>query len=159
MVKFCPVCGTYIRIDRDSCPRCQAGDRLISEVKRIEPSELTPNDVLTAFPSTSLRRYQKEILESVLQVFSSGRKCVILAAPTGFGKSYVNAAFASLTHSFYATPQLALIDQIVNDPRLRSRLVEIKGRQNYRCYHPPQLAVNVIRDNEPPLPLARPNPM
>ena len=81
----------------------------------------------------------------MVEAFKSGKKCVILTAPTGFGKSYVNTSFASVTRSFYATPQLALIDQMLRDPSLRSRFVEIKGRRNYPCYYEPQRSVHMGR--------------
>jgi len=81
----------------------------------------------------------------MVEAFSSGKKCVILTAPTGFGKSYVNTSFTSVTRSFYATPQLALIDQMLRDPSLRSRFVEIKGRRNYPCHYEPRRSVHVGR--------------
>ena len=112
--------------------------RLLTDFK-----ELTPDMVLEQFPSPTLRRYQKDIITRAAEAFRSGKKCVILAAPTGFGKSYVNAAFSSVAKSFYATPQLALIDQIVADPYLRGRFVEIRGQRNYRCYFQPNRPVNV----------------
>ncbi|MCJ7455491.1 DEAD/DEAH box helicase family protein, partial [Candidatus Bathyarchaeota archaeon] len=91
------------------------------QLKQLRPSELTVQDVLECFPSSSLRPYQKETVEHMVEAFKSGKKCVILTAPTGFGKSYVNASFTSVTRSFYATPQLALIDQMLRDPSLRGR--------------------------------------
>jgi ATP-dependent DNA helicase DinG len=109
------------------------------------PSDLDMDDVLDNFPSPSLREYQKEIVADVVEAFKTGKRCFILAAPTGFGKSYVNAAFCSVTKSFYATPQLVLIDQILRDPFLRSIFVEIKGRQNYWCYHQPDRSVDAGR--------------
>jgi Rad3-related DNA helicase len=115
------------------------------QLKQLRPSELTVQDVLECFPSSSLRPYQKETVEHMVEAFKSGKKCVILTAPTGFGKSYVNASFASVTRSFYATPQLALIDQMLRDPSLRSRFVEIKGRRNYPCYYEPQRSVHMGR--------------
>jgi Rad3-related DNA helicase len=115
------------------------------QLKQLRPSEFTVQDVLECFPSSSLRRYQKEIIEAAVQAFSSGKKCVILTAPTGFGKSHVNASFASVTRSFYATPQLALIDQMLRDPSLRSRFVEIKGHRNYPCHYEPQRSVHIGR--------------
>jgi Rad3-related DNA helicase len=90
-----------------------------------------------------MRQYQKALIHGTVQAFQSGKKCVIVTAPTGFGKSYVNAAFTSVTRSFYVTPQLALIDQLLADPNLRGRFVEIKGRQNYRCYYSPQRGVHL----------------
>jgi superfamily II DNA or RNA helicase len=91
----------------------------------MQPQELTTREVLGCFPSTSLRPYQKETVERIVEAFSSGEKCVILTAPTGFGKSYVNTSFTSATRSFYATPQLALIDQMLTDRSLKDRFVEI----------------------------------
>ena len=110
---------------------------------QVDPEALTADEVLQRFPSPSLRPYQKEIIVRIVEAFQTGKKCVILAAPTGFGKSYVNAAFTSVTHSFYATPQLALLDQIKNDPYLEGRFVEVSGRQNYQCYYQPNRRVNV----------------
>ncbi|MFH0849155.1 MAG: helicase C-terminal domain-containing protein, partial [archaeon] len=81
-------------------------------------------------------------MSRTVEAFRSGKKCVILAAPTGFGKSYVNAAFASVSRSFYSTPQLVLMNQIMRDPFLKNRFAEIKGRQNYRCYHNPRRGIH-----------------
>jgi len=145
LVKFCRRCGAYIPTGRKSCPKCRADIDLKAQLKQLRPSEITVQDVLECFPSSSLRPYQKETIEHMVEAFKSGKKCVILTAPTGFGKSYVNASFASVTRSFYATPQLALIDQMLRDPSLRSRFVEIKGRRNYPCYYEPQRSVHMGR--------------
>ena len=90
-----------------------------------------------------MRKYQKEIIDNAVEAYRSGKKCVIVIAPTGFGKSYVNAAFTSVAKSFYITPQLSLIDQLISDPNLKGRFVEIKGRQNYSCYYSPRRGVHV----------------
>jgi len=118
----------------------------------VNPKDLTSEDVLENFPSPMLRPYQKDIVARVVEGFRSGKKCIILAAPTGFGKSYVNAAFTSVTRSFYTTPQLALINQIMKDPYLQGRFVEIRGRRNYQCYLQPNRRVHVgkcITDDYP----------
>ena len=141
MVKFCPNCGNYLPRGKKNCPRCKVDTSRISPSKPLP--ELTVNDVLDNFPIRPLRAYQKEIVTEAVEAFQTGKKCIILAAPTGFGKSYVNAAFASVARSFYATPQLALIDQIMSDSHLQSRFVEIRGRQNYRCYHQSHRSVYV----------------
>ena len=78
-----------------------------------------------------------------MQAYQSGKKCVIVLAPTGAGKSYINTAFTSVTKSFYVTPQLALIDQLLADPNLKGRFVSIKGRQNYKCHYSPRRGVHV----------------
>ncbi len=140
MVRFCPKCGAYIPLAQVDCRQC-ASSKAGSKQKQIRPEDLTARDVIECFPSSSLRPYQEEILVNSVEAFKSGKKCIMLAAPTGFGKSYVNAALTSVTRSFYATPQLVLIDQIMRDPHLKSRFVEIKGRQNYRCYHQPRRSV------------------
>jgi Rad3-related DNA helicase len=117
----------------------------VKPVFREKPSELSVKDVIEQFPSESMRRYQKEIITNIVDAFQTGKRCIILSAPTGFGKSYVNSAFCSVIHSFYTTPQLALIEQILKDPLIGSRFVEIKGRQNYACYHSPNYSVNTGR--------------
>lgn len=142
MVKFCSKCGTYISSQLEACSRC-APFEIKAQLRTLHPSELTAEIVLDSFPSDTLRPYQKEILSSAVQAFQSGKKCVLLIAPTGFGKSFVNAAFSSVTKSFYVTPQLALIDQLLAEPNLQGRFVEIKGRQNYRCYYSPHRGVHV----------------
>jgi len=167
-LKFCSVCGSYALPGQTKCRRCGARSSAIeadgfpglnlhtsherkesigsdhsgSEIRK-PPSELTASDVLSNFPSSSFRSYQKEIVTGIVEAFRTGKKCIILAAPTGFGKSYVNTAFCSVTRSFYATPQLVLIDQIMNDRLLNLRFVEIKGRQNYRCHYHPDRTVNI----------------
>ncbi len=116
---------------------------VVVEHGQLNPRDLTPDIVLEHFPSPSLRPYQNDIITRAVDAFRTGKKCVILAAPVGFGKSLVNTAFTSVTRSFYATPQLALIDQIMSDPYLQHRFVEIRGRRNYRCYYPPHRRVDV----------------
>lgn len=75
--------------------------------------------------------------------FNSGYKAVLLDAPTGSGKSILNATFCNLWRSFYCTPQLTLIDQIIKDKFLKGNFVEIKGRQNYYCYYDPVATCDV----------------
>ncbi len=127
---------------QEACSRCATIEVKIPP-NPLRPSELTLDIVLDSFPSHTLRPYQREILRAGVEAFQSGKKCLLVLAPTGFGKSYVNAALSSVTESFYVTPQLALIDQLLADPNLKSRFVEIKGRQNYRCYYNPQRGVHV----------------
>lgn len=151
---LCRQCGTYIprrskvlradfEVERLKKERIEPHKTKEPEILIKPPSELTIKDALNRFPSESFRPYQKEIMIKAVEAFQTGQKCIILAAPTGFGKSYVNTAFSSTTKSFYATPQIVLIDQILKDPLLRLRFVEIKGRQNYRCHHQVNRSVNM----------------
>src|SRR3990170_4958068 len=142
MVRFCSKCGTYMSPDRDACSRCAPVEGKTTLIT-LPPSDLTIETVLNSFPSDTLRPYQKETLNNIVEAFQSGKKCVLVIAPTGFGKSFVNVAFSSVTKSFYVTPQLALIDQLLAEPHLKNRFVEIKGRQNYRCYYIPHRGVHV----------------
>ena len=137
--------GTYQATVQTVVQEPRQFTRIGSGNPMMTPQELTAREVLKQFPSSSLRPYQKETIERIVEAFKSGMKCVILTAPTGFGKSYVNASFTSLTRSFYATPQLALIDQMLRDQSLRSRFVEIKGRRNYPCHYHPQRSAHVGR--------------
>lgn len=94
---------------------------------------ITPEEALKLFPAPTFRKYQREVITRIANAFSSGVKCIIIEAPTGFGKSYVNSTFCRWYKSFYSTPQLTLIDQMMHDKYLKNIFVEIKGRENYNC--------------------------
>ena len=143
MVEFCATCGAYIPPRQKKCSRCELPEAKHRERIIRAVADLSLDDVLGEFPSSTFRRYQKEAIAAAVQAYQSGKKCVIIVAPTGFGKSYLAAAFTSVTKSFYVTPQLALIDQLIADPNLRSRFVNIKGRQNYKCHYSPRRGVHV----------------
>jgi len=142
MVEFCAKCGAYIPPRQANCARCKPVEAHFERINRAVV-DLSVDDVLSHFPSPTFRRYQKEVIAATVQAYHSGKKCVIVAAPTGFGKSYLAAAFTSVTKSFYVTPQLALIDQLTADLNLRGRFVNIKGRQNYKCHYSPRRGVHV----------------
>jgi len=100
--------------------------------------------LLSLFPAPSFRKYQKEVIERISDELSTGVKCVLLDAPTGFGKSPVNVAFCRASdNAFYITPQLTLIDQLLRDKNIGRYLTEIKGRQNYLCYFDPAATVDI----------------
>ena len=104
---------------------------------------LSRKEVLKAFPSRRFRKYQKETVLKIANAFNSGIKCILLDAPTGSGKSYINTTFCKLMKSFYATPQLTLIDQIIEDKNISKDFVAIKGRQNYICHHESSRTCNI----------------
>jgi Rad3-related DNA helicase len=94
---------------------------------------VTDQEILKLFPYPTFRKGQKEIILKMNSLLNSGRKCILLSAPTGLGKSGINTTFARTMQSFYCTPQNMLIDQILNDQYLSPYFVEIKGRRNYDC--------------------------
>lgn len=104
---------------------------------------VSTEEVLKNFPAPSFRKYQKEAVTKINEYYDSGTKVVILEAPTGIGKSMINTAFTRTWKSFYVTPQLTLIDQILNDRFLSQYFVEIKGRQNYWCTLDPAATCDV----------------
>ena len=78
------------------------------------------------------RKYQVEVIETVLKAFEKGYKNVLIDAPVGFGKTLVNYCIARhFSSTIYTTPQVVLLDQIENDPLLD--IAVIKGRDNYHC--------------------------
>jgi len=106
---------------------------------------ISVNEALNLFPAPSFRKLQKETLVKMVEAFQSGIRCILLDAPTGSGKSYLNSTFCRYYKSFYATPQLSLIDQMKSDKHLLLNRVftEMKGRQNYYCEYDPQYTVNI----------------
>ena len=92
------------------------------------------------------RRYQKEVYETVINRIGDYDN-VIVEAPTGFGKSIVNYMIAKrFKNTWYATPQLVLLDQLMNDKMIQKLggMAIIKGKQNYKC-----LMKNVTIDMAP----------
>lgn len=91
-------------------------------------------DIIKYFPKPSFRPKQKEVLVKCHELFESGKKLILLEAPVGFGKSAVNTALCRYySPAIYTTPQINLIEQILNDADLSPYFVEIKGRENYLC--------------------------
>ena len=74
----------------------------------------------------------KPIIEQIQVAFTSGKKYVILSAPTGIGKSWI-AATLSINHderTFILTKQKSLQDQYVKEfPFAYS----VKGKGNWNC--------------------------
>ena len=100
--------------------------------------------VLSLFPAKSFRKYQKETLEKIVDELQTGVKCILLSAPTGFGKSPINITFCrAFDNAFYTTPQLTLIDQIQRDKLVGKYVTEIKGRQNYLCKYDPAATCDI----------------
>lgn len=76
--------------------------------------------------------YQKDIIEKTLDALNRGKRCVVVDAPVGSGKSVINYTILKcLGRSVYVTAQKSLQDQIDNEgwPGVKS----VKGRNAYTC--------------------------
>jgi len=91
------------------------------------------------FPFDIPRRGQREVCKRIINAYSSGKKYVVLQAPTGSGKSVISYTVASYFASsdmqtFVLTSQKGLQDQYVKDFADSTYPVEtVKGAANYRC--------------------------
>lgn len=95
---------------------------------------ITEQEIMSHFPYPSFLHYQRNLLKRMAELWSSDIKVILLDAPTGAGKSGINTANAlSFSRSFYATPQITLIDQILGDTYLGKYYADIKGRSHYEC--------------------------
>jgi hypothetical protein len=76
--------------------------------------------------------YQRDVVEKTLTSFDLGKRCVVIDAPVGSGKSVINYTILKcLGPSVYITAQKSLQDQIDNEdwPGVKS----VKGRNAYTC--------------------------
>ena len=96
-----------------------------------EPTRLTLQDYLSNFPFEKPRPKQVRVLDQICNAFNSGKKIIVLEAPTGFGKSPVAVCVAkTLGSSWFVSANKNLQTQYANDfPWLRT----IKGKDNFEC--------------------------
>jgi len=86
------------------------------------------------FPFPEFRDGQRECIEFVLDAFEDGKKCVIVEAPTGSGKSAIGLGVSKFfDNAYYLTIQKILQSQIVNDFGDSGDIVDVKGRATYPC--------------------------
>ena len=84
-----------------------------------------------SFPFKTYRKGQKEALAQARAAFKSGKRFVVLEAPTGEGKSAIAVTLAREAQSAYVlTAQKLLQDQYVRD---FPDIALMKGRANYPC--------------------------
>ncbi len=93
-------------------------------------SKWDAHEIIKKFPFTQFRKYQREMIEEIVEAFNSGYRWILLETPTGFGKSPVNVSFCRTMTSFYTTPQNILLDQLRGD---FPDMALIKGRKHYEC--------------------------
>lgn len=90
------------------------------------------------FPMKKYREGQKSAIEFAVDAFNSGKRIVIIEAPTGSGKSPVAMTLANMVGtSYYLTITKILQDQLTNDFGEESGyddpIIELKGRNAYPC--------------------------
>jgi Rad3-related DNA helicase len=90
------------------------------------------------FPMEEYREGQKSAIEYAANAFNSGKKIVIIEAPTGSGKSPVAMTLADMVKdSYYLTITKILQDQLTGDfgedSGYHDPIVELKGRNAYSC--------------------------
>jgi Rad3-related DNA helicase len=84
-----------------------------------------------SFPFRTYRQGQREAIDAAVAAFESGKRFVVIEAPTGSGKSALAVTLARHSHSAYiVTAQKILQDQYVRD---FPDLALMKGRSNYPC--------------------------
>jgi Rad3-related DNA helicase len=84
------------------------------------------------FPE-SIRPVQVEALEKIEQAYRSGKRFVLIEAPTGSGKSPIAVAVARALGGYILTPQKMLTQQYLDDFSDLD-LTQLRGRSNYTCY-------------------------
>ena len=95
----------------------------------------------SSFPMEDFRKGQREAIVRICENFNSGKKYVILEAPTGSGKSAIGFTLSQLAKTtYYLTPQKILQDQYIKEFGQNGRYVDVhepfidlKGRNAYRC--------------------------
>lgn len=94
---------------------------------------ISNDDIIRSLPHDAPRRGQVEALRFILDQFESGKKFVMLEAPTGSGKSAIGLALSEFFDTcFYLTIQKILQTQIITDYE-HTGLVDLKGRNAYPC--------------------------
>ena len=103
---------------------------------------LTDEQFSRFFPFDYPRHDQREVIEKILTAFDSGKRHVILSAPTGSGKSVIAVTVANALrnknfsfHSEIITSQKCLQEQYFHDLNIPI----VYGKSNYTCKLSPVL--------------------
>ncbi len=97
------------------------------------PRVYTDDEILKALPHDHARKGQIAAIRFALEAWDSGKRFVIIEAPTGAGKSGMGIALSNFfDNSYYLTIQKILQAQIIRDYE-RVKMVEVKGRNAYPC--------------------------
>lgn len=91
------------------------------------------------FPYPAAREGQLELILDIMKAYASGKKYVIVSAPTGVGKSVIGYTLMNILKSGYVlTSQKVLQEQYYND----FKIPFVLGRSNYDCLRAPSAKCN-----------------
>ncbi|MBI2675213.1 MAG: DEAD/DEAH box helicase family protein [Candidatus Aenigmarchaeota archaeon] len=97
-------------------------------------------DFRSFFPFGEMRQHQQETIAAILKSFREGQRCVMLEAPTGFGKSAVAMAVANYFNSAY----FLVSSKFLQEQYLRDFPIPmVKGRGNFPCLLDRQKSVDI----------------
>ncbi len=107
-------------------------------------NELDLSAIDKHFPFDEFRPGQRECIEFILNAFNSGKRFVVVEAPTGSGKSAIAMTVAGFAEqSYYITIQKILQSQLVRDFGSDS-VVDLKGRSTYPCNYYERMRHKII---------------
>lgn len=100
-----------------------------------------------SFPFETPRKGQLEIIEKVLTSFLSGKKYILLEAPTGIGKSVIAMTISNYFNSFdedsfLLTTEKILQNQYSSEFGDNENVAMLLGRSNYKCNRDPENLVS-----------------
>jgi Rad3-related DNA helicase len=88
--------------------------------------------LISKYPFQSFRPYAEDALRDAEGAFNSGKRFVLINAPTGSGKSGIAVAFARHFKSAILTPTKVLQNQYADTKEFGTEYA-IFGKNNYRC--------------------------
>lgn len=90
------------------------------------------DDIDNLFVKSSYREGQREAIKAAIDAFNSGKRIVVIEAPTGSGKTAIGMTIAKFfLDSYWLTATKQLQDQLVTEHG--DLVVELKGRNAYEC--------------------------
>ena len=90
------------------------------------------DEIDSKFVKSSYREGQREAIEFALKAFESGKRIVVIEAPTGSGKTAIGVTIAKFfNNKYWLTATKQLQDQLVEE--YGSIVTELKGRNAYEC--------------------------
>jgi Rad3-related DNA helicase len=106
-------------------------EQALLKAKKEEVARLA-KPLLDFYPFPTTRPGTEEALSQIKNAFDSGKKFVLVDAPTGAGKSGLAVAYARKHRSVILTPTKILQEQYANTEQFTNEYT-IKGKSNYYC--------------------------